>query len=154
MFYKIRRQDRALAEAEAEKILAAAPYGILSLVGENGYPYGVPVNAAWQDGKLYFHCAAEGRKLDAIAHCEKACFTAVLAAEVRPEEFTTYYQSAVAFGKIRLLSSPDEKRAAMEVLLRRFAPGLETEWLKRLETATGQVVLAEMAVEQLTGKKH
>ena len=60
MFYKIRRQDRALAEAEAEKILAAAPYGILSLVGENGYPYGVPVNAAWQDGKLYFHCAAEG----------------------------------------------------------------------------------------------
>lgn len=154
MFHQIRRQDRALAEAEAEKILSAAPYGVLSLTGADGYPYGVPVNAAWQDGKLYFHCASEGHKLEAVAHCDKACFTAVLTAEVEAKEFTTYYQSAVAFGKIRLLADPDEKRAAMKVLLERFAPEFEKEGLAKLEAAMGRTVLAEMTVERLTGKKH
>ena len=60
MFAEMRRQDRKLTREEAETILRDGQYGILSTTGEDGYPYGVPVSYAYENGKIYFHGTCDG----------------------------------------------------------------------------------------------
>ena len=71
--YDIRRSDRAQSESTAVEILKKGSYGVLSTVGADGYPYGVPVNYVYDDVKIYFHCAKSGHKLDAVRASRKIC---------------------------------------------------------------------------------
>ena len=66
-------------QEECRQILKTEKRGVLSVIGDNGYPYGIPINFYYDenDGKIYFHCAKEGHKIDAIKNCDKACFTTV-----------------------------------------------------------------------------
>ena len=79
-FRPIRRFRQAATEEECLSILQAAQRGILSVMGENGYPYGLPINYTFLDGKIFFHCAREGHKLDAIR---------ALAAKYFPADYDT-----------------------------------------------------------------
>ena len=76
-----------------------APHGVLAVLGDGGYPYAVPLSFAYEDGHIYIHCARAGHKLDALRRCAKASFCAVERDDVVPEEFTTRYVSAIAFGQ-------------------------------------------------------
>ena len=68
MFREMRRIKQALSQDECTEVLKNEPRGVLSLIGENGYPYGIPMDHWYceEDGKLYFHCAKEGHKLGAL----------------------------------------------------------------------------------------
>ena len=57
-------------------LMKNAKRGVLSLIGEDGYPYGLPINQWYceEDGKIYFHGAKEGHKIDAIKACDKVSF--------------------------------------------------------------------------------
>ena len=99
MFREMRRKKQALPEEQCRRILEEGEYGVLALLGEGGYPYAVPLNYALCGGKLYFHCAREGHKIDAIRGCKKASFCVVSRADAVPEEYTTYFESAIAFGR-------------------------------------------------------
>ena len=66
MYREIRRKDRILSEEEMFRILEEAPYGVLSTVGEDGIPYGVPISFVYKEGAIFFHAAVEGHKLDNI----------------------------------------------------------------------------------------
>ena len=76
-FRKMRRSRQELPAAQTEKILRDGSTGVLSVLGENGYPYALPLNYVYLDGKIYFHCARTGHKLDAIRQCEKVSFCVV-----------------------------------------------------------------------------
>ena len=76
-FREIRRRDRALTEIEARAILARADHGVLSTLGADGWPYGVPVNHVLCADVLYIHCARKGHKLENIAHEGRVSFCAV-----------------------------------------------------------------------------
>ena len=76
---QIRRKDRVLDRNGAEDILKKGTYGVLSTFGQDGYPYGVPVNYFYKDGHIYFHCAVEGHKMDNLANCPQVSFTVALA---------------------------------------------------------------------------
>ena len=74
----MRRRDRQLSEEEAREVLQQAQYGVLSTVCPDGTPYGVPLNFALEDGRIYLHGAnAEGQKIVNLRHCPDACFTVV-----------------------------------------------------------------------------
>ena len=97
--YEIRRKDRAVDENAALEILKSGSFGVLSTIGADGYPYGVPVNYAYDDGKIYFHCAKNvGHKQDNLRFSGKVSFTVVTKSDVISEKFTTGYESAIAFG--------------------------------------------------------
>ena len=66
-FRPMRRKRQELPKEECKKILNNATAGVLSVLGDGGYPYGVPISYVYAEGKLYFHSAVEGHKLDAIA---------------------------------------------------------------------------------------
>lgn len=127
--------------------------GVLSLLGDNGYPYGVPLSYVYHNGKLYFHCAQAGHKLDAIRREEKCSFCVIVQDQVVPEKYTTYFRSVIAFGKVRILENIEEKQAALEALGERFNPGQPESLEKEIAATWNSVCVLEMAIEHLTGKE-
>ena len=71
----MRRFKQALPPEECRDILDKAYRGFLSVIGDGGYPYNIPINFFMEDDKLYFHSAMEGHKIDALRSCDKVCFT-------------------------------------------------------------------------------
>ena len=68
MFRKLLRRKQQLSDSDCIEILKNEPRGVLSVMGDDGYPYGLPIDHWYceENGKLYFHCGKIGHKLDAI----------------------------------------------------------------------------------------
>ena len=122
MFREMRRKNQALPREDCAAILDRGTSGVLALSGEGGYPYAVPISYVYHGGKLYFHCAKAGHKLDAIRREPRASFCVIDEDRVVPAEYTTYFRSVIAFGRIRVLEEDGEKLAAIEKLAEKYAP--------------------------------
>ena len=128
--------------------------GVLALAGDDGYPYAVPLSYLYEDGKLLFHCAKAGHKLDAVARCDKASFCVIDQDRVVPEEYTTYFRSVIAFGRIRVIGDDGERRAAVERLALKYHPGGTPEHRNRyIDSEWAPLCMLEMTVEHLSGKQ-
>ena len=149
MFPKMRREKQALSEAECLGILDAATSGVLALSGEDGYPYAVPLSFVRRGRSLYFHCARQGHKLDAIRRSDKASFCVVAQDDVVPAEFRTRYRSVIAFGRIRILEDESESLAAIGWLADKYSPEGKQEEIERFR---GRFRMLELRVECMTGK--
>ena len=153
-FRPMRRSKQLLAEEENVKILQRGTSGVLAVLGDGGYPYAVPLSYVYDGGKLYFHCAKSGHKLDAIRREEKVSFCVVDQDRVVPEEYTTYFRSVIAFGRVRILEDEGEKRAAIEKLADRYHPGADRSCRDAaIEREWAPLCMLEMTVEHLTGKE-
>ena len=153
-FRPMRRKNQLLPEAECLAILNQVTNGVLALSGDHGYPYAVPLSYVYANGKLYFHGAKQGHKLDAVRRESKASFCVVDQDIVQPEKYATLYRSVIVFGKIRVLEDPAEIRAAIEMLGLRYAPDNPREMLdKEIDTEWPALCMFEMTVEHMTGKE-
>ena len=126
---------------------------MLAVSGDGGYPYAVPLSYVWKDGKLYFHWATAGHKLDAVRRDSRASFCVVDQDRVVPEEYTTYYRSVIVFGRVRLLDDPAEKRRAAELLAEKYRPGFPEEMAAEIDGAWERLCAAELTAELVTGKQ-
>ena len=97
MFREMRRRKQALSPESCVEVLRKGTSGVLAVSGDDGYPYAVPLSYVYDDGRLFFHCAPSGHKLDAIAGNEKASFCVIDQDHVVPEEYTTYYRSCLLY---------------------------------------------------------
>lgn len=152
MFREMRRKRQLLPSEVSVAILERMTNGVLAVHGDDGYPYAVPVSYVYAGGRIYFHTAKEGHKVDAIVRNAKVSFCVVEQDDVRPAEFTTYFRSVIAFGKARVLTDEAEKRAALELLADKYSqgePGLEAE----IEKGFSHLLMVEVEVEHLTGKE-
>ena len=113
MFREMRRKKQQLAPERVEEILSRRTAGTLAVLGDNGYPYAVPLSYVYHNGRIYFHCARAGHKLDAIRGCDKVSFCVIDQDEIVPAEFTTYFRSVIVFGRAREVSDPAELMDAM-----------------------------------------
>lgn len=153
MFRGMRRFRQELSREETREILEKGSYGVLACAGDDGYPYAVPLNYVLDGETIYFHCAVEGHKLDALRGCEKVSFCVVSQDLVVPEELTTYYASAIAFGRARIVEDAAEKRAALIRLGLKYAPDLEDHVREHVEEAFNRTTLVAIGIEHLTGKE-
>lgn len=154
MFREMRRKNQVLSHEECLAVLDRGTSGVLAVQGDNGYPYAIPLSYVYENGKLWFHCAREGHKLDAILRDPKVSFCVVDRDQVVPLEYTTYFRSVVLFGKARVLEDPAEIRAALEKLALRYAPeDSEAHRETILEKELPAVVMVEVTVEHLSGKE-
>ena len=154
MFREMRRKKQELPRGACEEILARGTAGVLSLMGEDGYPYGVPLSYVYFQGKLYFHSAKSGHKIDALARNPKASFCVIDRAQVVPEEYTTYFRSVIVFGRVRVLEEDGEKWAAINALAQKYAPW-DTEENRRaaIQREWAPLWVLEMVVDHMTGKE-
>ena len=153
MFRKMRRFKQELSAAEAREILERGSYGVLACAGDDGYPYAVPLNYVLDGRNIYFHCAVEGHKIDALRRCEKVSFCVVSRDQVVPEELTTYFASAIAFGRARIVEDAAEKRAALTRLGLKYEPGMEDHVREHVDGSFARTALIAIEIEHLTGKQ-
>lgn len=153
MFRKMRRTKQELSKAECEKILTQATSGVLAVAGDDGYPYAVPLSYFYEDGKIYFHVAKSGHKIDAITRNRKVSFCVIGQDLVAPEKFTTYYRSVIAFGRARILTDDTERMEALTKLAIRYVPDDEEGRNKEIEKDFANVCMIEIAIDHMTGKE-
>ncbi len=154
MFREMRRSRQQLSEAETEQILQRGTSGVLALSGDEGYPYALPISYLYAHKKLYFHSALEGHKLDAIRRDPKASFCVIDRDMIDPLQYTTLFRSAIAFGKIRVLTDEAEKRAAIDRLAIKYAPeDTQANRGRVIAQAWDRLCMLEMTVEHISGKQ-
>lgn len=154
VFREMRRKGQLLSRGECEEILRTCTSGVLSLMGDEGYPYGVPLSYVFAGDKIYFHCAKEGHKIDAIVSNKKASFCVIAMDEVLPEKYTTCYQSVIVFGEINIVTAAAEKMAAIDLLASRYSPE-ENEGNRKAEIDKywQQLCMLALDIQHMTGKQ-
>ena len=149
----MRRKDRAMADEAARALLEKGEYGFLATVGKDNLPYGVPLSYALLDGKLYFHCAREGRKVDNLAFCREVSFTVV--GETRPvytKNFTTYYESVMVFGAVSEVADPDEKFHSLYALAEKYLPEHLGKAEGDIRNSFARTAVYRLDITAMTGK--
>jgi Predicted flavin-nucleotide-binding protein len=153
MYREMRRLDRKMDDAAARFLLENGEYGILSTLGESGFPCPVPMNYVYYNGAVYFHCAGEGQKLDNIRSCPKASFCVVRDAEVVPEVFSTRFESVVLYGNCSEVSGA-EKREALIALIQKYSPAFMQKGMACVDSEKESVSVLKLSILEITGKKH
>lgn len=152
-FREMRRKRQQLSDEESVGILQRATSGTLALLGDNGYPYSVPISYVYSDGRLYFHSALTGHKVDAIRNCDKASFCVIDQDCVKPQEYTTYFRSVIAFGRIHIVEDETEKLEAARLLGNRYNPNHDEALQKEIEHGLARMLAIRLDIEHLTGKE-
>ena len=154
MFRELRRKKQLLSREETEAVLTRGSAGVLALSGDEDYPYAVPISYVYSGGSLYFHCARSGHKLDAIERSEKASFCVIDQDQIVPEEYTTYFRSVIAFGRIRILEDEEERREAIEKLALKYAPdSTPEERQQEIQREWERLCILGLEIEHVTGKE-
>lgn len=154
MFREMRRKKQSMDRENCIRVLERGTSGVLALAGDDGYPYAVPISYIYQDGKIYFHSALSGHKIDAILRNHKASFCVIDQDKVFPEKYTTLFRSVIVFGKIEKVGEEERKRAAIELLAQKYAPDDDAAGRdEEIQKFWGALCMLEMTVEHMTGKE-
>jgi uncharacterized protein len=152
MFREMRRKKQLLSEAETIEILKSCTSGVLAVAGDDDYPYAVPLSYVYQDGKLFFHMAKEGHKMDGIARNDKVSFCVIEKDEVIQKTLTTHFRSAIVFGKARILTEDNEKKYALECLAQKYSPDYPDKGQEEITRGLNRVCIVEVTIEHMSGK--
>lgn len=148
---EMRRNDRQMAQAEAEALLLDGEYGVLAVLGDEDYPYAVPLSYAYEDGVIYFHSAMEGHKLDGLRRHSKVSFSVVGDTEALPGKFSTNYESVIAFGQAVELEG-EEKQIALMALIRKYAPAFLEKGERYVNHSGKDSIVVKVTIDHMTGK--
>lgn len=153
MFREMRRFKQAISREECIDVLKRVRRGVLSVLGDDGYPYGVPMNF-WYDeatGHICFHGAKEGHKQDAIAQCDKVSFTVYDEGYLKPGDWALNVKSVIIFGRIRIVEDYDRAMEIGRQLCYRFTED-ESYIADEIAHAGPRVRCLELVPEHMTGK--
>lgn len=152
MFRNLTRKKQQLPHEECIAILKAQKRGVLSVLGEGEYPYGMPMNHFYNDadGAIYFHCGKVGHRSDALRRCNKASFCVI--DEGRKEgEWALRFRSVIAFGKIEVIDDLAQVCAISEALCHKFTHD-EAYIRKEIEQSAAHTLLLKLIPEHICGK--
>lgn len=152
-FRPMRRRRQQLSHEECIEILNKTTSGTLALLGDGGYPYSLPISYVYANGKLFFHSAQKGHKIDAIKQCDKASFSVIDKDDVKAKEYTTYFRSVICFGHIHIIEEGSEKMQAVRLLGNRYNPNDDESLNKELAKAYKAMNMIELDIEHMTGKE-
>lgn len=153
MFRELVRKKQQLTQAECIEILKNEPRGVLSVQGDDGYPYGLPMDHWYceEDGKIYFHSGKTGHKIDALRRCDKVSFCVYDQGYRKEGEWALNIRSVIVFGRVRFVE--DHERAVE--LCRRLSykytqDGAYIE--SEIRKFAGGLLCFELEIEHMTGK--
>ena len=155
MFREMRRYKQQISGEECIRILKEQPRGVLSMLGDDEYPYGIPLDHWYceENGRLYFHCAKVGHKLDAVRKHDKVSYCVYDQGFRKEGDWALNIRSVVVFGRIRVVDDGEEelRRKVATGLVRKFTDD-EAYLQKELANAFPRVNCLELAIEHMTGK--
>lgn len=150
----MRRKLQQLDEETSLEILRQATSGVLSLLNADGYPYGVPLSFAMDGKEIFFHCATQGQKLEAVRYCDKASFCVIERDEVIADKLTTAYRSVIVRGDIKEETDDERRKEALWLLAKKYSPELQNGMVeKEIDGAFKHVTILVLHIEEITGKQ-
>ena len=153
MFREMLRKKQALSEEECTDMLKCELRGVLSVLGDEGYPYGMPINHFYceEDGKLYFHGGKKGHKIDAMRRCDKASFCVYDEGFRKEGEWALNIKSVIVFGRIEFVDDRDKVLRISEALSRKFTD--DDAYIKReIEKSGPATLMFALVPEHISGK--
>lgn len=151
MMKPMRKAECQTSQEEAIRILQQCKYLSVAMLNEDGSPYNVMVDCLYDDGKIYFHSANEGQKLDCIRHDPRICATGYSSAHSDAANSTTRYASVVVHGKAHIL---EDKERKLEIIRKEAAErGVTPEKIAATIDAYFDVMaMVEIEIDAITGK--
>lgn len=153
VFREMARKKQQISEAECIEILKTEPRGILSVLGDDGFPYGIPMNHWYceDNGHLYFHSGMQGHKVDAIRNHDKVSFCTYDQGFRRDGEWALNIRSVIVFGRIRPVENQQE---AMEIVRKlSFKYTADSAYIEReIRAAGARTLCLELIPDYMTGK--
>jgi nitroimidazol reductase NimA-like FMN-containing flavoprotein (pyridoxamine 5'-phosphate oxidase superfamily) len=154
MFRELRRKNKALGKAECIEILKTEKRGVLSVNGDGGYPYGMPMNHFYneEDGCIYFHSGRGGHRNDSVLKNEKASFCVFDKGSKKENDWALTFRSVIVFGRIEII---DDKSIVSDIsrkLCYKFTDDEKyiSEEIERFAAAT---ILLKLTPLHITGKQ-
>ena len=147
-----RRFNQQLPEGACVAILKDAYRGFLSVVGEGGYPYTIPINFVYEDGHLFFHCAQQGHKMDAIRECDKACFTVIGEPEQEPNDWWYHVKSVICRGRISVIEEDAERMSKLKLLGSKYFPD-RYDMAEDIRKNGPRAAILDLRIEHMSGKQ-
>jgi uncharacterized protein len=149
----MRRKEKEITDAaELEAVIAQAQVCRMAMC-DGDRPYVVPLCFGYTDRVFYFHCAAEGRKLDALKRNPHVCLELEAGVSLKPGDkacdWGMNFRSVIAFGRAERVESPEAKRRVLDLIMARYAPGV----VDYLDAALSKTVVIQVEVMNVTGKK-
>lgn len=153
MFRELSRKNKQLTHAECEELLKNETRGVLSVIGDGGYPYGMPMNHFYDQnsGKIYFHCGKSGHRLDALKSCSKVSFCVYDKGTRKEGEWAYDVKSVVVFGKIGIIDDILKVSDIAEKLSHKFTSD-EDYIQKEIKAFAPKTLLLELTPEHMCGK--
>ena len=153
MFRRMRRFKQQVSDEICRKILREEWRGVLAVHGEDGYPYALPIDFYYNEekNKIYFHCAKDGHKLDAIRADNRVSFCVYDKGFRKDGDWALNITSVIIFGKIRIIDDPEETLVTVRKFGEKFFPTqkeLDDEILRSL----ARVQMLELTPDHMTGK--
>lgn len=153
MFREMLRIKNGLPIEDCIKILKNETRGVLSVIGDEGYPYGSPMNHFYndEDGKIYFHCGKMGHRLDALKNNNKVSFCTYDKGHRNEGEWALNVKSVIVFGKITVIDDINKIIAITTKLSRKFTD--DEEYIKKeIELHAHKTLLLQLEPEHICGK--
>ena len=153
MFRELVRKNKKLSMEECVSLLKAEKRGVLSVNGDNGYPYGMPMNHFYneEDGRIYFHCGKVGHRLDALKRDNKVSFCVYDNGYCNEGEWALNVKSVIVFGKIEIIEEQNKIAEVTARLSRKFTD--DEEYIKsEIEKHLRHTLLLALTPEHICGK--
>lgn len=153
MFRPMQRFKQQLPEEECIEILKTQLRGVLSVQGDDGYPYGIPMNHYYnpEDGRLYFHSGKTGHKIDAMKRNPKASFCVYDGGYQKPGEWALNIHSVVVFGSIEIIEDQTEILRISRLLSQKFTSD-ESYIDREIARSGARTFLFALVPAHMTGK--
>lgn len=153
MFRKMRRFNQQITDDECIEVLKSEKRAVLCVLGDDGYPYGMPVNHYYdeQTGNIYFHGAKEGHRVDSIAKCDKVSLCVYDHGYRRDGEWSLNVKSVIVFGRIKPVTDNNRVCEICSQIAHKFTDD-ETYIAKEIAESTKNVLVLELVPEHITGK--
>jgi len=154
VFREMLRKGQQLTEEECIRILKEEPRGVLSVLGDDGYPYGMPVNHYYceEDGKIYFHSGKAGHKIDAMKRYDKVSFCVYDKGFRKDGSWALNIRSVIVFGKVQFIEEKDTIYRIAAELSRKFTD--DEEYIRQeIASAGHRTMLLRLTPEHSCGKR-
>lgn len=146
------KKERQVSEERVKEMLLSSTEGTLSMHGDDGYPYSLPMNYIYLNDAIYMHTANRGYKIDALRQNSKVGFSVIARSQIAPELYTTKYESVVATGDVEFVDDPQERLLVMETFVDRFSPGLQEGGQKFIKAAIDRTAIIKINIREMKGK--
>lgn len=152
MFREMRKKKQLLPAEDIKAVMERCTNGVLACMGDDDYPYAVPVSYVYLDDRIYIHSAKAGHKVDSILKNPKVSFAVIDEDTIVSAEYTTYFRSVIAFGKARLAEG-DEWTKAFRALVEKYSGDQPEESKHKEISGCTQSHTIAIDVEHITGKE-